>query len=114
MKKIKLTKIESNSLITLSVIGILIPNGFFLYYFLTNPKVTTEALSNPISLVFIIEAFVLMFLFAWLLKKAEVEKPNGIVFIIMSLIGSMVFSVPLTICSIIKNKKKTEQEDQHE
>ena len=101
----KLTKFESTSLVTLSVTGLLIPNGVFLYYFLTDPEVTTEALSNPISLVFIIEAFVLMFLFAWLIKKAKVEKPNGIVFIIMSLIGSMVFSVPLTLYSIIKNKK---------
>jgi len=62
------------------------------------------ALSNPISLVFITEAFLLMFLVAWLLKKASSTKPTGKTFIIMSILGGMVFSVPATIYLLFRKK----------
>ena len=104
MNKIHLSKNESTFLLVLAIFGLLIPNGVFLYYFITDSEVSRIALSNPISLVFIVEAFVLMFLFAWLLKKAGVEKPTGVTFIIMSLIGSMVFSVPLAIYTLFKKR----------
>ena len=108
MKKLTFTKCESTVLITLAMIGLIIPNGVFLYYFLSDQTITNQALSNPISLVFIIEAFVLMFLFAWLLKKVDCQKPTPISFIVLSLLGSMVFSVPLSIYSIFKNTDNPE------
>ena len=108
MKKICLTRTESTVLIALSLIGLIIPNGVFLYYFLSDQTITNQALSNPISLVFIIEAFVLMFLFAWLLNKASIKKPTPLLFIILSLLGSMVFSVPLAIYSIFNSNNEPE------
>ena len=106
MNKLTLSKTESRTLISLSILGLLIPNSIFLYYFCTDRATTNQALSNPISLVFIIEAFILMFLFAWLLKKTNPKKPTSISFIILSLLGSMVFSVPLTIYTIFNKSNQ--------
>jgi len=105
MIPLTLSKTELRVLALLAVFGLIVPNGFFLYYFLTAPEVTREAMSNPISLVFMTEAFLLMFLFAWLLRKTGSTKPNGLAFIIMSLVGSMVFSVPTTLWLMFRNKR---------
>lgn len=101
MKTITLTGKEAKVLAALAVFGFLIPNGVFIYSIFTHPETVKSALTNPISFVFIAEAFFLMFLFAWLLEKAEMKKPSGLVFIIMSLIGGMVFSVPATLYLIL-------------
>ena len=104
MKAINLTQKESRVLVALAVFGFLVPNGIFLYLLFSNLEMARDAFTNPISIVFIAEAFYLMFLFAWLLKKAEVRKPTGLLFIIMSLIGSMAFSVPASIYLIFKKE----------
>jgi len=52
-----------------------------------------------VALVFIIEAFLLMFLFAWVIRYLGFRSPGWLAFIIMSLLGSMVFSVPAFLFS---------------
>lgn len=106
MKPITLSKTERIVLVSLTIFGLVVPNGFFVYYFVTSPETTRAAMSNPISVVFIAEAFILMFLFAWLLKKADVKKPSAWVFVMMSLVGSMVFSVPATLYMISRNRSE--------
>ena len=105
MREIRLTLAEGRILIGLAVFGLLIPNGAFIYFFLTDPQVTRAAMTNPISLVFMFEAFVLMLLFAWLLHRAGVRRPSGLVFIVMSLIGSMVFSVPAALVLVFRDAR---------
>jgi len=87
----KLKAIELKVLAALAVFGFLVPNGVFIFFALSDHEATKAALSNPVSLVFVCEAFFLMLLFAWVLRRAGVGRPSGAVFIIMSLIGSMVF-----------------------
>lgn len=88
---------ELKVIAALAVFGFLVPNGIFIYFSLTDYEMTKDALSNPISLVFVCEAFFLMLLFAWVLHRAGISRPSGAAFILMSLIGSMVFSVPATL-----------------
>lgn len=104
MRLPELKKTEYTFLTLLAFFGATIPNGIFIYYFFTSPETTKAALTNPISLVFIIEAFVLMFLFAWLLAKMSLGRLSGKIFILMSLLGSMVFSVPVALYVILKDK----------
>jgi hypothetical protein len=108
MKAMNLETGESKVLVALAVFGFLVPNGAFVYYALTDYEAMKVAISNPISLVFIGEAFFLMCLFAWVLRRAGVRRPSGAVFIIMSLVGSMVFSVPATLYLMIRSGKATE------
>ena len=99
----KLKAYELKVLAALAVFGILVPNGIFIYFALTDLGAMKAALSNPVSLTFIGEAFFLMFLFAWVLYRGGVRRPSGAVFIVMSLVGSMVFSVPATLYVIFRS-----------
>lgn len=97
---------ERRFLLALAIFGAVVPNGIFVYYFLASPETTKAALTNPISLVFITEAFILMFLFAWLLRKAACRKPSGALFVVMSLLGTMVFSIPAALWMQIRRAKE--------
>jgi hypothetical protein len=85
---------EEKLLFALAIFGLVVPNGLFIYYFLFFPAVLWASFSNPIALVFMIEAFVLMILFGWLIHYHDYRSPGWLAFIVMSLIGSMAFSVP--------------------
>ena len=88
----------------LSIAGLIIPNGIFIYYFFTDHNLFLSALRNPVSLVFLAEAFILMFYFSWLLSKLEDKPFTGFMFILLSIIGSLGFSVPYFIYRLIKQK----------
>ena len=85
---------QEKALLALAIFGIIVPNGVFLYFSLIDATALHEALNNPIALVFMTEAFLLMLLFAWLIRRLGFRSPGWLVFLIMSLVGSMVFSVP--------------------
>lgn len=82
-----------------------VPNGIFIWYALTPPVLVEAALRNPIALVFIAEAFFLMFLFAWLIGRLGLRRPGRLAFIAMSLIGSMAFSVPAALWLAGRSKR---------
>jgi hypothetical protein len=103
MQPLTLTPKEARVMPVLAIVGFIIPNGVFCFY-VFDSEITKAALRNPISLVFIAEAFFLMFLFAWLLRKLNAKKPNGRAFIVMSLLGSMAFSIPATLHLLFKDK----------
>lgn len=74
--------------------GLVVPNGLFLYHSLVQPAALLAALSNPVALVFLAEAFLLMLVLAWLIHHLGFRSPGWLAFLIMSLAGSMAFSVP--------------------
>jgi hypothetical protein len=80
--------------------GFVVPNGLFLYHAATNFGAVRAALTNPISAVFLAEAMFLMLLFAWLLERLGVRRPDGVAFVAWSLLGSLAFSVPAALVSI--------------
>ena len=55
-----LTEAREKFLFALAVFGCVVPNGFFLYYFLVTPAPLHAALSNPVALVFTTKAFLRM------------------------------------------------------
>ena len=105
MNTISLTPTEAKALTLLAAFGLIVPHGGFLYFFLADSGATRAALTNPISLVFILEAFFLMVLFAWLLAKAGTKKPTAAGFVILSLLGSLACSVPLSLWFLLRDKK---------
>lgn len=95
-----------------AVIGLLGPNGMFLYVAATDPAQVLSALQNPVSLAFVIEAVMLMVLCTWLLaatakrsdpQDAGQSRPvRASVFVAASVIGSLAFSVPLALVRIAR------------
>jgi len=88
------TRVQERVLLGLALFGLVVPNGVFVYFSLVQPAALRAALANPIALVFIGEAFFLMFLVAWLIHRLGFRSPGWLAFILMSLAGSMVFSIP--------------------
>lgn len=87
--------VQENILLCLGVFGGVVPNGIFLYYSVIAPIPLQSVLLNPIAMVFVAEAFILMFFFAWLIHHLRLNAPGWFTFIIMSLVGSMAFSIPI-------------------
>ena len=80
-----------------SILGFFLINVPFLYYALIETAVYDAAMTNGVALVFIAEAFLLLAFFAFLIAKVGWKKPGWIWFIVLSLVGSMAFSVPLML-----------------
>jgi len=97
MNRPVLTSVESKLLFALAIFALIVPNGIFLWYAFFDRDVVFAALTNPVSLVFVLEAFALMGLFAWLIAKTRLTRPGWKGFVLLSLVGSMLFSVPLVI-----------------
>ena len=80
----------------LAVLGFVVVNGAFLYGLLT-PGVFEEALANPIALAFMLEAMLLLGAFAYLLTKWQVGRLSWVWFIVLSMLGSMAFALPIVL-----------------
>ena len=80
----------------LAVAGFLGVNGAFLYGLL-QPGVLQQALSNPIALAFMAEAMLLLGAFAYLLTKWHVSRLHWVWFIVLSMLGSMAFALPVVL-----------------
>ena len=78
-------------------IGFLGINGVFLYTIIFRPELAREAMGNLYAMVFIVEAFVLLPLFCFLIALAKLKSPNWLGFLALSLLGSLAFAIPMSI-----------------
>ncbi len=84
-------------LLAVAILGLAGINGPFLYFALVDRKTGLAALDNGMAQVFLAEALLLMFLFAFLIAKMGWRKPGWLFFIAMSLLGSLAFSIPFQL-----------------
>lgn len=80
----------------LASLGLVAVNGAFLYGAF-HPETVRSALENPISLAFMLEAFLLVAALAYLLTKWGVTRLSWTWFVFLSLIGSLAFSLPVAV-----------------
>jgi len=71
-------------------------NGAFIYGLLQR-AVVKSALANPLALAFILEAFVLVGLLAYLLRKWGVSRLPWGWFVVLSLLGGLAFALPVAL-----------------
>ena len=82
---------------TLAVVGFVGVNGAFVYGVVARPGALAAALSNPISLAFLIEALLMLVALAYLLGKWGVSRVSWAWFLALSLVGSMAFALPVSL-----------------
>jgi hypothetical protein len=104
MDKMKLKKEHRIILWVFATIGLFGINGVFLYSVIFRPELVEEALGNLYAMVFIVEAFILLPLLCFLIALSKLKSPNWLGFLVLSLLGSMAFSIPLSI--LLWNRKK--------
>lgn len=99
---------ERGALIALAVVGFVL-NAVFIYGVVTNWQQVVDAHLNPVSAPFIAEAILLMWFFAYLLRKWGVSRLGWGWFVVLSLVGSMAFAIPVVL---LWPKKKQVQPDE--
>jgi len=81
-------------LVLLALFGLFVPNGIFVYWLLTEYHGMADVANNRLALGFIIEAFLVMFLFAYYFSRNPPGKFKWPWFIVFSLIGGIGFGIP--------------------
>lgn len=81
-------------LLLVALFGLLVPNGIFVYWLLTEFQGMGDFLNNKLALGFMIEAFAVMFLLAYYFAKQPLGKIKWYWFIVFSLIGGIGFGIP--------------------
>lgn len=76
--------------------GLVGMNGAFVHG-ITHPDLVRRTLENPLALAFVVEAFVLMGVLAWLLTKWGAARLRWPWFVGLSLLGSMAFALPAVL-----------------
>jgi hypothetical protein len=94
---IEYTRTERFWLAVLGAFGFLVVNGAFAYGLLCKPDAVVSALTNPVAAAFIVEALVLVGVFAYLFERWGVSRLNWGWFVVLSLVGSMAFAVPVVL-----------------
>lgn len=105
MEKIKLKKLHRVILWIVAAAGLTGINGTFLYSLLFTPELIREAFGNVYAMVFIIEAFLLLPVFCFLVAIARLRSPNWAGFLLLSLAGSFAFSIPFSL--LLWTRKRT-------
>jgi len=73
-------------LLIVALFGLLVTNGIFIYWMFTEFDGAAGVLDNKLALGFIIEAFLVMFLFAYWFAKNPIGQIRWYWFIVLSLI----------------------------
>lgn len=82
---------------TLAVVGLLAVNGAFIYGLFFVPGAYAEAMGNPISLAFMVEAFLLLVALAYLLGRWGVARLGWGWLVALSLLGGLAFALPVVL-----------------
>lgn len=81
-------------LLVVALFGFVVPNGLFVYWLLYEFESVSAVLSNRLALGFMIDAFLVLGILAWLFAK----RPPGPVrwpwFVVLSIVGGLGFGVP--------------------
>ena len=72
-------------------------NSLFVWGVFARPDAIADAFTNPISLVFIAESFLLLGVFAYLMRKWGVLRLPWGWFVGLALLGSMLFALPVVL-----------------
>ena len=83
------------ALLILSILGFAVINLPFLYIAVFRTEIYDAGLANGLAQVFMAEALLLMVFFSFLIHAIGWKKPGWFSFILMSIVGSMAFSIPL-------------------
>ncbi len=92
-----MSKIQRIILWCASAIGLFGINGLFLYATFFHPEQIGEARENLFALAFILEAFVVLPVLCFLIAAARLRSPGWVSFLILSLVGSLAFSIPFSV-----------------
>jgi hypothetical protein len=91
------TPSERRWLIALAVLTFVGVNGAFLYGVAVDPGALGAAMRNPVSAAFMVEAFLMVIVLAWLLVRWGVSGISRTWFVVLSILGGVAFALPVAL-----------------
>lgn len=91
------TRAERAWLVALAVVAFVGLNGAFLYGVVAVPGALVDAMRNPVSAAFMVEAFVMTVVLAWLLTRWGVSGISRAWFVVLSVLGGVAFALPVAL-----------------
>ncbi|MFA5835117.1 MAG: hypothetical protein WDA22_16685 [Bacteroidota bacterium] len=89
-----MTSTKKLLLLSIAFFGFFVPNGMFFYYVFVQFTSISDVLSNLLALGFILDAFMATALLAWWFAKNPLGKHSWKLFVMLSLLGGLGFSLP--------------------
>lgn len=81
-------------LLIIAIFGLLVPNGIFIYWMLTEFHSFSQFYTDKLAIGFILDCVLAMFLLAYWFAVNPIGKIKWYWFIVLSLIGGLGFSLP--------------------
>lgn len=78
-----------------AILAALGPNGLYLYTLFTDPAANQTAIQNPVALVFMMEAMMLLALFLGFVYYRTRSGLQVVAYLALTFLGSLAFSFPL-------------------
>jgi hypothetical protein len=82
-------------LLLVALFGLLVPNGFFLYWLLNEYHGIGAIVADHLAMGFILDAFMATILLAVYFARRPIGPVRWPVFVILSILGGLGFSLPL-------------------
>ncbi len=82
-------------LLLIALFGLVVPNGFFLYWLLYEYDGLASVARNNLALAFMMDAFLAMVLLAYYFARKPIGRVKWYWFVVLSIVGGLVFSLPL-------------------
>lgn len=82
-------------LLAVALFGLTVPNGFFLYWVAREYHGLAGVLADRLALGFMLDAFIATALLAWWFARRPIGPVRWPVFVLLSLLGGLGFSLPL-------------------
>jgi len=82
-------------LLLIALFGLVVPNGFFLYWLLYEYDGLANVAQNKLAIAFILDAFMVLGVLGYSFAKKPIGRVRWYWFIVLSLLGGLGFSLPL-------------------
>lgn len=77
-----------------ALFGLLVPNGLFIYWLLTEFHGVADVINDRLALAFIIEAFLVLVIMTVYFARDPIGTVKCYWFVVLSLIGGLGFGIP--------------------
>ncbi|MBX7151455.1 hypothetical protein K1X84_07430 [bacterium] len=89
-----MTAIQKTILLAISLFGLLIPNGIFLYYVAVEFRSLSEVMNNSLAVAFMVDALMATAFITFWYSQNPLGRHSWKLFVVLSLIGGLGFSLP--------------------
>ena len=83
--------------IIVALVGFAGLNGVFVWALLARPETVWAAFQNPVAVAFVLEAFIMVGLLAYLVARWKVSQVHWAWFVFLSLVGGLAFALPAVL-----------------